>query len=110
MSTFARFNVMHGSTAGPLFEGGTATLDKLHDAYDMREHTRADSPQAATLDHAFMDRFGIVGPPAYCVERLQELASIGVGRVVIVGPSLGADPAEAAAASARFADEVLPLL
>ena len=32
MSTFARFNVMHGATAGPLFDGGTDTLSRLHDA------------------------------------------------------------------------------
>ena len=110
MSTFARFNVMHGATAGPMFAGATETLDRLHDAYDMRAHTRADSPQAAQLDPEFVDQFGIVGPSSYCVERLQELGELGLDRVVIVGPSLGADPAEASAAVARFAEEVLPAL
>ena len=73
MSTFARFNVMHGATNGPMFDGATETLDRLHDAYDMRFHTRGDSPQAAQLDPEFVDQFGIVGPSSYCVERLQEL-------------------------------------
>jgi 5,10-methylenetetrahydromethanopterin reductase len=110
MSTFARFNVMHGQTAGPLFDGGTDTLARLHDAYDMRQHTRADSPQAATLDPQFVDQFGIVGSAEYCVERLQALAALGVDRVVIVGPSLGADRTAAAEAMVLFTKEVLPAL
>lgn len=110
MSTFARFNVMHGATEGPLFDGGSATLSRLHDAYDMRQHTRADSPQAATLDDGFVDRFGIVGPPDACVERLLALRDLGVERVVIVGPSLGADRDAAIEASTLFATEVVPEL
>ena len=110
MSTFARFNVMHGAVAGPHVEGATDTLNRLHDAYDMRAHTRADSPQAGQLDPEFIDSFGIVGPPSYCVERLQELASLGLDRFTIVGPGLGTDPTEAGAAVARFNDEVLPAL
>jgi 5,10-methylenetetrahydromethanopterin reductase len=110
MSTFARFNVMHGATSGPMFSGATETLDRLHDAYDMRFHTRADSPQAAQLDPDFIDHFGIVGPPSYCVERLQELAALGLDRFTIVGPGLGADPNEARAAVTRLEQEVLPKL
>jgi 5,10-methylenetetrahydromethanopterin reductase len=82
----------------------------LHDAYDMRFHTRADSPQAGQLDPDFIDQFGIVGPSSYCVERLQELESLGLDRVTIVGPGLGSDPDEARAAGARFEAEVLPKL
>lgn len=110
MSTFARFNVMHGATNGPMFDGATNTLDRLHDAYDMRLHTRGDSPQAAQLDPDFVDNFGIVGPPSYVVERLQELADLGLDRFTIVGPGLGSDPDEARAAHARFAEDVLPAL
>jgi len=110
MSTFARFNVMHGATAGPLFEGGTETLLRLRDRYDMRLHTRADSPQAAALDPRFVDRFGIVGPAPACVERLLELASLGIERFVVVGPSLGVDRDAALDAIRRFSDEVLPAI
>jgi 5,10-methylenetetrahydromethanopterin reductase len=110
MSTFARFNVMHGATNGPMFEGANETLDRLHDKYDMRFHTRGDSPQAAELDPAFVDNFGIVGAPSYCVERLQELSELGLDRFTIVGPGLGSDPEEARAAVARFEQEVLPKL
>lgn len=110
MSTFARFNVMHGATAGPMFAGATDTLNRLHASYDMRLHTRGDSPQAAQLDPDFVDQFGIVGPPSYCVERLQELHELGLDRFTIVGPGLGSDPEEASAAIKRFNDEVLPAL
>jgi 5,10-methylenetetrahydromethanopterin reductase len=110
MSTFARFNVMHGTSNGPMFDGAAETLDRLHDAYDMRFHTRGDSPQAAQLDPGFVDGFGIVGPSSYCVERLQELNELGLEHLTIVGPGLGSDPEEAKAAIARFADEVLPAL
>ncbi|MEY2458175.1 MAG: hypothetical protein QOG30_5, partial [Acidimicrobiaceae bacterium] len=110
MSTFARFNVMHGATSGPMFDGATDTLDRLHDAYDMRFHTRGDSPQAAQLDPSFVDSFGIVGPSSYCVERLQELNELGLEHFTIVGPGLGSDPEEARAATVRFNDEVLPAL
>jgi 5,10-methylenetetrahydromethanopterin reductase len=101
---------MHGATAGPMFAGATETLDRLHDAYDMRFHTRGDSPQAAQLDPEFVDQFGIVGPPSYCVERLLELSELGLDRFTIVGPGLGSDPEEARAATSRFNDEVLPAL
>ncbi len=110
MSTFARFNVMHGQTEGPLFDGGTETLSRLHDRYDMRQHTRADSPQAATLDAAFVDQFGIIGPPDACVERLRALAALGLDHFVIVGPSLGSDRNAAAEAMVLFTKEVLPEL
>jgi 5,10-methylenetetrahydromethanopterin reductase len=110
MSTFARFNVMHGATAGPMSTGATETLGRLHDAYDMRSHTRADSPQAAQLDPDFVDQFGIVGPSSYCVDRLLELGALGLDRFTIVGPGLGSDPTEASAAVARFNEEVLPAL
>jgi len=82
----------------------------LHDSYDMRFHTRSDSPQAAQLDPEFVDQFGIVGPPSYCVERLQELYELGLERFTIVGPGMGSDPEEAAAAHVRFNEEVLPAL
>jgi 5,10-methylenetetrahydromethanopterin reductase len=108
MSTFARFNVMHGVTAGPADEADRAMLGRLHDAYDMRLHTRLDSPQAATLEPEFVDRFGIVGPASHCLERLGALVDLGIGRFVIVGPSLGASRDEAREASTRFVEEVLP--
>lgn len=108
LTTFARFSVMHGRVAGPVSENERATMRSLHDGYDMRAHTRADSNQAGLLDDAFIDRFAIAGPPEHCVDRLRELEALGMGRVVISGPTAGGDPDAARAAMALFDTVVLP--
>jgi len=110
MSTFARFNVMHGTTHGPMGDDARGLLQDVHDAYDMRAHTRAGSPQAERLTTEFADSFAVLGPPDRCVARLQALTDLGLDHLVIVGPSLGADPTEARHAHQRFVAEVLPAL
>ena len=110
LSTFARFNTMHGETNGPLADDDRDVLRTLHQSYDMTKHTQTGSAQANTLTDDFVDRFGITGPPDYCVERLRGLAGLGIDKFVIVGPSLGSDPTQARLAMALFATEVLPQL
>jgi 5,10-methylenetetrahydromethanopterin reductase len=110
LSTFARFNTMHGETNGPLREADAAMLKTLHESYDMTKHTQAGSPQASLLTADFADRFGIAGPPDYCVERLRALIDLGVDKFIIVGPSLGSDPAAGRTAVATLTAEVLPAL
>lgn len=119
MSTFTRFSTMHGTPTGPVDDVERETMAKLIETYDMTHHTRGDSRQAAVLSPEFIDRFGIVGPPAACADRLNELLGLGLDKVIIVGPSSsrgggrderGADRQQALAAMARFPQEVLPLL
>jgi len=110
MSTFARFNVMHGSTHGPMGDDARGLLQDVHDAYDMRAHTQAGSPQAERMTAPFADSFAVLGPADRCVARLQALTELGLDHLVIVGPSLGADPTEARVAYQRFVAEVLPAL
>lgn len=110
MSTFARFNVMHGTTHGPMPDEARTTLQEVHDAYDMRAHTRAGSPQAERLNAGFADTFAVLGDAERCVNRLRALVELGLDHLVIVGPSLGADPTDARAAHARFVRDVLPQL
>jgi len=110
MSTFARFNVMHGTTHGPMDEGAKGLLQEVHDAYDMRRHTQAGSPQAERLTADFAEGFAVLGPADRCVARLRALTDLGLTHLVIVGPSLGSDPTEARAAQQRFVAEVLPAL
>lgn len=110
LASFARFSVMHGTVNGPADERQRQVFGALHDAYDMRLHTRSATPQAATLTDEFVDRYAVFGPPARCVERLRELAALGLDRIAVIGPSLGADRAEVAVARERFAAEVLPAL
>ncbi len=108
VSLFARFSAMHGSAVGPTTEEEKRVMEGIHDAYDMTRHSRAGSPQAAVITSEFASEFGIFGPPAYCLERLKGLVSLGLEKLVVVGSSAGANPDEAARAEQRFVEEVLP--
>ena len=110
MSTFTRFSTMHGTPTGPVDDVERETMAKLIETYDMTHHTQAGSRQAEALSPEFIDRFGIVGPPAACADKLNELVAMGLDKLIIVGPSLGADRDKALAAMARFPADVLPLL
>ncbi len=110
VATIARFSVMHGTLSGPAEPDERDTFAAVHDAYDMTRHTQVGSPQAGTLTPEFIDRFGIVGTPETCARRLRELADLGLDKLIVTGPTLGADPGEARAALERFAGEVLPAL
>ena len=108
LTTFARFAVMHGSVAGPANDEQRRVLGELHRAYDMKQHTRVGSPQAAVLTPEFIDRYAIVGSAQTCVDRLRELSGLGLERIVVIGATAGADREQAQRAERAFADEVLP--
>jgi len=108
LTTFARFSVMHGSVAGPADAAERSVFNRLHDGYDMKAHTRADSRQAALLDDAFVDRHAIAGPPDYCIERLEALRSLGIDKVAISGPTAGTDRDEARKALTLLDEAVVP--
>jgi 5,10-methylenetetrahydromethanopterin reductase len=110
LSLFARFSVMHGTVVGPASEQQRETLETIHRSYDMTHHAQAGSDQAGVLTDEFAEGFGIIGPPAYCIARFQELMALGIERFIIVGPSQGADRNEADRARTRFVEEVLPAL
>ncbi|MEA3020347.1 MAG: 5,10-methylenetetrahydromethanopterin reductase, partial [Actinomycetota bacterium] len=108
LSTFTRFSTMHGTPTGPVDDVERETMAKLIETYDMTQHTQAGSRQAATLSTEFIDRFGVVGPPEACADRLNELTAMGLDKLIIVGPSLAAGREDALRAMARFPAEVLP--
>jgi 5,10-methylenetetrahydromethanopterin reductase len=107
LATFARFSVMHGHSAGPLTSEEREVLAGLHAAYDMKHHTRSDSRQADVLTPAFTDRFAIVGEPEHCLARLEEIAALGIEKLVLVGPTVGGDPAEAQVSAAMLEKHIL---
>ncbi len=108
LSSFARFSVMHGEVRGSISESQRSVLNQLHDAYDMNEHTRSDSKQANLLPDEFIDQYAIVGPAEHCVARLQEIESMGIKKVTVIGASAGADREASRIAEELFALEVLP--
>jgi 5,10-methylenetetrahydromethanopterin reductase len=108
LTTFARFQVMHGKLAGPVDKEQQRVFKDLHDRYDMKHHTQSGSPQTRSLTPQFIDEVAIVGAAAHCVERLKALVALGVERVIVIGPSAGSDRDEAAAAERLLTKEVLP--
>ena len=108
LTTFARFNVMHGTAAGPVSDTDREVLRDLHESYDMRAHTRGDSRQAGVLTESFIDRFAIVGPPSRVIERVRGLASLGLDKIVVTGAMRGVSESDAAVAKKTMESRVLP--
>ena len=110
LATFARFSVMHGRATGPQTDESRAALETLHSRYDMKHHTRVDSDQAQVLNAEFVDRYAVVGSAADCVAKLREIESLGIDKVIAVGPTSGANVEEARRSSRIFAEDVVPHL
>jgi 5,10-methylenetetrahydromethanopterin reductase len=104
LGTVARFSVMHGHVHGPATEMQKEVLEAIHAWYDMTRHTRSNSQQARAVTDHFVDDFAVIGPPSRVQERLQEIAELGIRKVVVVGVSPGSDPDEAASAGAAMAE------
>lgn len=107
LSTFARFSVMHGRVQGTISREQETVLNKLHNEYDMKEHTRTDSKQAGVLTTDFIDSYAIVGTPDQCIDRIREIESLGIDKLVVIGPTAGADRQAARDAERLVASEVL---
>src|SRR3954447_8108801 len=73
LASFARFSVMEGTINGPVNAEERDVLSRVHDAYDMNQHTQAGTPQAAALTDEFAEGYGIFGPPDHCIARLREI-------------------------------------
>jgi 5,10-methylenetetrahydromethanopterin reductase len=108
VGSYARFSVMHGTVAGPVDADQRTTLEAVHRNYDMNAHFKHGSPQSLQLTDKVIDAFAIAGPTSYCLERIEELASMGLTRFFVQGPGRGADEDEAARSHRRIVDEILP--
>lgn len=104
----ARFGVMNKKPVGPVNDAHLATLDRLANGYDMQNHGMTGSAQAKLMDDAFVDNFGLTGKSAKAVERLQEIASLGIGRLQLITSQ--ADNDQGYESYRMVADEVVPAL
>lgn len=108
VASVARFSVMHGGVTSPATDDDRQVFESVHRAYDMRAHVHTQGSQTNALTPEFIDRFAIVGHPTHCVERIEEIAALGVDRITVVGSSPGSDRTAAAEATAALERDVLP--
>jgi 5,10-methylenetetrahydromethanopterin reductase len=111
VAPLARFQVIQGDVAGPKDGPDEVNFAAVRRAYDMTQHGRTVSHEklkGASLTWDFVERFAIVGPPEHCIERLLQLAALGIERFVVVGP--GFQPEATPDGRSLFAIEVIPAL
>ena len=110
VAAFAHFSAMPGSTGAGLAERDRDVVAEVGRRYDSDEHLRNDARHTAALDDAFIDRFAVIGAPDHVVDRLSELASLGLDRFVVTGPGFGTSRDDARTANELVVSEVLPAL
>jgi 5,10-methylenetetrahydromethanopterin reductase len=87
-----------------------AVVGEVTRDYSDAAHATASAAQARDLPDDFLDRFCVIGPPDHCIQRLRELADLGLDHLVVVGPGRDTDPAVRQASEQLLAREVLPAL
>jgi 5,10-methylenetetrahydromethanopterin reductase len=85
VSALARHSALHGHTSGPVDPAQQEQMQRLAAGYDLRQHGSADAAHIAELTGDFAQQFAVVGTPATCVERLSELADLGLDRFIVLG-------------------------
>lgn len=102
--------MMPGTTAGDS-GSGVQTAMAILAAYVQRLSTGEGQEIEVSMQEAvtYYLRTRIFGPSAYCVDRISQLAELGVDRFILAGsPDLAAPETEVAGMARRFVAEVLP--
>jgi len=107
VASFAHLSSMYGKISGPADAGQQKVLTAVRDQYEMEAHQTYNSPQSKVLTEDVIDTFAIAGPPSLCIDRLQEMAELGISKFIFVGYSFEMDPEEARASRRRIAEEVI---
>ena len=110
VAAFAHFSAMPGSTGAGLDDADRAIVAEVGRRYDSNLHLQNRADHAQSMPDDFVDRFAILGAPGTCIERLQEIVALGLDRLVITGPSFGADRDAARVHHELLTREVLPAL
>ncbi len=104
----ARFQVLdRGMPAGPLRAGDATEYAAILRGYEMSKHSdfEQDKLGGESVGDEFVRRFAIVGTPDECVDRLVELARLGLERFVVFGPGFHDDGTED---GTLFSTDVMP--
>jgi len=110
VAAFAHFSSMPGSTGAGLADADREIVAEVGRRYNSNEHLRNSARHTGALTPEFVDRFAVVGAPDVCVQRLQELAGLGLERFVITGASFGADRDHFRTSEGLLTGELLPAL
>jgi 5,10-methylenetetrahydromethanopterin reductase len=108
VATYARFSGMPGYPRELLDPADASVISAVAANYDMSRHGSTDGAHTQFVDDRFVERFGVAGPPDYCVERLVGLLSLGLDRLAIVGPAHDGPPDLVAESRALLVEEVMP--
>ena len=110
VAAFAHFSSMPGSTGAGLAHDDQGIVAEVGRSYDSNQHLRNDATHTAALTGEFIDRFAVTGPPKRVIDRLQQLAALGIDRFVVTGPGFGADRDDTRLATHLLVEQVLPAL
>jgi 5,10-methylenetetrahydromethanopterin reductase len=109
IASFARFSAMHGKLTGPSTEAQREVFEAIPRQYEMTRHVQ-NAGQATLVSTEFAQRYAILGPPQRCIDRLAELAALGVDRFHIVGTARDVSREDALATHEAFVQSVLSSL
>jgi len=110
VAAFAHFSAMPGSTGAGLESADRELVASVGRTYDSNLHLVNSAEHSRVLPDDFVDRFAVVGDAPTCARRLRELAALGLDRLVITGPSFGANRDDARVHAQLVRDELLPAL
>jgi 5,10-methylenetetrahydromethanopterin reductase len=110
VAAFAHFSAMPGSTGAGLDDADKAVVAEVGRRYDSNLHLVNSAEHARSIPDEFVERFAILGAPDACTEKLRALIDLGLERLVITGPSFGADRDAARTHHDLLTTEVLPAL
>ncbi len=110
VAAFAHFSAMPGSTGAGLNAHDRELVAEVGRTYDSNLHLVNSADHAQVLPDEFVDRFAVIGDVDTCAKRLRELIDIGLDRLVITGPSFGANRDDAQTHTRLVTDELLPAL
>lgn len=105
VASMSRFSVMNKKVVGPVTESERENLERVARAYDMKNHGANASKQSQVMDAEFIDKFGLVGDPAICVERILEIRDLGIDKFMLWTADTEGVPGET---YAYAVEEVLP--
>lgn len=110
VAMMARWSVMRNQGEAIADEEVRRQFLTVRSAYDMTHHGGdTGTSHAAAVTAATIDRFGIAGPPDYCIERIRAVIKLGFDRIVLPAPLMGGDPSRDLGLR-LLVDEVLPNL